>query len=46
MNGATLFITTSRTWMTETQLREAPLAGGLFACEGLATGIPAFAFDG
>jgi len=44
--GTTLFITTSRTWMTEAQLREAPLAGGLFACEGLATGIPAFAFDG
>ena len=46
MNGATLFIITSRTWMTEAQLREAPLAGGLFACEGLAAGIPAFAFDG
>jgi len=45
-NGATLFITTSRTWMTEAQLSEAPLAGGLFAYEGLATGIPAFAFDG
>jgi xylono-1,5-lactonase len=46
MSGATLFITTSRTSMTEAQLREAPLAGGLFACAELATGIPAFAFDG
>jgi len=45
-NGATLFITTSRTWMTETQLLEAPLAGALFVCEGLAAGIPAFAFEG
>jgi sugar lactone lactonase YvrE len=45
-NGTTLFITTSRTWMTDAQLREAPLAGGLFACEGLACGIPAVAFDG
>jgi sugar lactone lactonase YvrE len=45
-NGTTLFIATSRTWMTEAQLREAPLAGGLFACEGLASGVPAFAFDG
>ena len=31
-NGATLFISTSRTWMTEAQLRESPLAGSLFAC--------------
>jgi xylono-1,5-lactonase len=45
-NGSTLFISTSRTWMTDAQLRESPLAGGLFACEGLANGIPAFAFDG
>jgi sugar lactone lactonase YvrE len=45
-NGTTLFITTSRSWMTDAQLREAPLAGGLFACEGLARGIPAVAFDG
>jgi D-xylonolactonase len=45
-NGTTLFITTSRTWMTDAQLREAPLAGGLFACDGLARGIPAVAFDG
>jgi xylono-1,5-lactonase len=44
-NGTTLFISTSRTWMTEAQLREAPLAGSLFACEGLARGIPATAFD-
>jgi len=45
-NGTTLFIATSRVSMTEAQLREAPLAGGLFACEGLARGIPAVAFDG
>jgi sugar lactone lactonase YvrE len=45
-NGATLFISTSRTWMTEAQLHESPLSGSLFACEGLARGIPAFAFDG
>jgi D-xylonolactonase len=45
-NGTTLFITTSRVGMTAAQLLEAPLAGGLFACEGLARGIPAFAFDG
>ena len=44
-NGTTLFISTSRTWMTEAQLRDAPLAGSLFACEGLARGIPATAFD-
>jgi D-xylonolactonase len=45
-NGTTLFITTSRVWMTEAQLREAPLAGGLFACVGLASGLPAFDFEG
>ncbi len=45
-NGTTLFISTSRVSMTEAQLREAPLSGGLFACEGLARGIPAVAFDG
>jgi D-xylonolactonase len=45
-NGGTLFIATSRTGMTKAQLREAPLAGGLFACEGLARGIRAFAFAG
>jgi D-xylonolactonase len=45
-NGSTLFISTSRIWMTDAQLRELPLAGSLFACEGLASGIPAFAFDG
>jgi D-xylonolactonase len=45
-NGGTLFISTSRTWMTEAQLHESPLAGSLFACQGLASGIPAFAFDG
>ena len=44
--GTTLFVSTSRTWMTEAQLRESPLAGSLFACEGLAIGIPAFAFEG
>jgi xylono-1,5-lactonase len=42
----TLFVSTSRTWMTEAQLHESPLAGSLFACEGVASGIPAFAFDG
>jgi len=45
-NGATLFIATSRWSMTDGQLRQAPLAGGLFACDGLASGIPAVAFDG
>jgi sugar lactone lactonase YvrE len=45
-NGTTLFISTSRTWMTEAQLHESPLSGSLFACEGLTNGIPAFAFDG
>ncbi|HLW23898.1 MAG TPA: SMP-30/gluconolactonase/LRE family protein [Steroidobacteraceae bacterium] len=45
-DGSTLFISTSRTWMTEAQLLEFPLAGGLFACEGLARGHPAFVFDG
>jgi D-xylonolactonase len=45
-NGSTLFISTSRTWMTDAQLAESPLAGSLFACEGLVSGIPAFAFDG
>jgi hypothetical protein len=32
--------------MTEAELRESPLAGSLFACEGLASGIPAYVFDG
>jgi xylono-1,5-lactonase len=45
-DGSTLFISTSRTWMTDAQLRESPLAGSLFACEGLVKGIPAYAFDG
>lgn len=45
-NETTLFICTSRTWMTEAQLRQAPLAGGLFACDGLARGTPAVAFGG
>ena len=45
-NGTTLFIATSRGWMTQAQLLDAPLAGGLFACEGLARGIPAVAFAG
>jgi xylono-1,5-lactonase len=45
-NGTTLFISTARTWMNEAQLREAPLAGSLFAIEGLANGIPAFSFKG
>jgi D-xylonolactonase len=45
-DATTLFITTSRTWMSEGQLRDAPLAGALFACEGLAQGIVAVAFDG
>jgi D-xylonolactonase len=45
-NGTTLFITTARWSMTEAQLREAPLAGALFACVGLARGIPAVAFEG
>jgi sugar lactone lactonase YvrE len=46
IKGTTLFITTSRVGMTEGQLHEAPLAGGVFACEGLANGMPAFAFGG
>jgi xylono-1,5-lactonase len=45
-NGDTLFVATARTWMSDAQLREAPLAGSLFACEGLAHGIPAFGFNG
>jgi hypothetical protein len=45
-DGSTLFISTSRTCMTDAQLRDSPLAGSLFACEGLPSGIPAYAFDG
>jgi sugar lactone lactonase YvrE len=45
-DGTTLFIATARTWMNEAQLREAPLAGSLFAIEGLASGIRAFSFEG
>lgn len=45
-HSTTLFITTARTWMSEAQLREAPLAGALFAYEGAAKGIPAVPFEG
>jgi sugar lactone lactonase YvrE len=45
-DGSTLYISTSRTGMTDVQHRESPLAGSLFACTGLVSGIPAYAFDG
>lgn len=45
-DGGTLFIATARTWMTDAQLREAPLAGSLFSVEGVGMGIAAVAFEG
>jgi len=42
----TLFITCARSGLTDAQLADQPLAGGLFALDTTVTGLPAFLFNG
>jgi sugar lactone lactonase YvrE len=44
--GGTLYLATSRTSITDAQLRESRLAVSLFACTEVASRLPAFALGG